>query len=373
MDEVIELRSGRIEGLRRNGVWSFSGIPYAGPPTGARRWRPPIDPEPWAGIRSCIEFGPIAPQTLPAPEWSLAGEPDEQSEDCLSVNVWTPGLDGSRPVMVWVHGGAFVTGSGSSGLTRGGLLAREEDVVVVTLNYRLGLLGFLAHPVLDERGQPWLDGREWSGWGNWGLADQIAALRWVAEHISSFGGDPANVTLFGESAGGMAVSDLLAAPEARGLFHRAIVESGPPVTFTPDTAIRRAEQCADLLGVPMTREALSGVPAEQLVQVVASLATPTSDSDPGLAMMPAVDGGLLPEVPLDAVAAGASSGVPLLAGTTRDEFTFFMVSDPRTASMDAGILRRWVDRLVPGDGRAEAVIEVVERARPWPRRIGGAA
>jgi para-nitrobenzyl esterase len=152
-------------------------------------------------------------------EQALGGTPEEYSEDCLNLNVWTPGLDGScRPVMVWVHGGSFMTGSGSGGLYRGGLLAREADVVVITINYRLGLLGYLAHPALADPGGMWLDDQVWTGTGNWGLADQVAALAWVRDHAASFGGDPGNVTLFGESAGGMSVSSLLAVPEAAGLF-----------------------------------------------------------------------------------------------------------------------------------------------------------
>ena len=191
-------------------------------------------------MQECDRFGPIAPQSPGLIELSLGGEPDEHSEDCLTLNVWTPAPDGGRrPVMVWIHGGSFVSGSGAGSLYRGGMLSREGDVVVVTINYRLGLLGFLAHPVLEEAGQTWLDGEEWSGFGNWGLADQVAALHWVHDHIADFGGDPGNVTLFGESAGGMSVSALLGAPAARGLFHRAIVESGPPYTYTAERASDR--------------------------------------------------------------------------------------------------------------------------------------
>ncbi len=192
MSGVVEVEGGRVRGVRRSGTWSFSGIPYAASPAGSRRWRPPAPPAPWTGVRECDAFGPIAPQSPGMLEMSLAGAPDEQSEDCLSLNVWTPEIDGARrPVMVWVHGGAFVTGSSAVPLYRGGMLAREGDVVVVTINYRLGILGFLAHPALEEPDQAWLDGQPWSGFGNWGLADQVAALRWVRDHISRFGGIPA--------------------------------------------------------------------------------------------------------------------------------------------------------------------------------------
>ena len=147
------------------------------------------------GRRPCCDrFGPVAPQAMGFMDQALSGggAAPESDEDCLNLNVWTPGLDGGRrPVMVWVHGGSFMTGTGSSGLYRGGHLARTEDVVVVTINYRLGLLGFLAHPALDDPGQTWLDGREWTGSGNWGLADQVAALVWVRDHIARSGGTPA--------------------------------------------------------------------------------------------------------------------------------------------------------------------------------------
>ena len=268
MHGVVEVRGGRVRGVERDGIWTFSGVPYAASPAGERRWRPPAPPEPWAGIRDCDRFGPVAPQAMGFMDQALSGggSPPESDEDCLNLNVWTPGLDGGRrPVMVWVHGGSFMTGTGSSGLYRGGHLARTEDVVVVTINYRLGLLGFLAHPALDDPGQTWLDGREWTGSGNWGLADQVAALVWVRDHIATFGGDPGNVTLFGESAGGMSVSALLAVPAAAGLFHRAVVESGPPYTCALEVATERAERLAAHLGVPCTRASLAGVPAEQLV------------------------------------------------------------------------------------------------------------
>jgi para-nitrobenzyl esterase len=176
-DGVIEVRGGRIRGVRRHGLWSFSGIPYAASPDGHRRWRPPAPPLPWTGIRECDRFGPIAPQLPGVMEAALSGEPAEKSEDCLNLNIWTPGLDGGRrPVMVWIHGGSFVSGSGSSGLYRGGTLAGDGDVVVVTINYRLGMLGFLAHPALEADDEAWLDGEGWAGFGNWGLADQVAAL-----------------------------------------------------------------------------------------------------------------------------------------------------------------------------------------------------
>ena len=224
-------------------------------------------------------------------------------------------------------------------------------MVVVTINYRLGLLGFLAHPVLEDAGQTWLDGEEWSGFGNWGLADQVAALTWVREHIADFGGDPGNVTLFGESAGGMSVSALLGVPAARGLFHRAIVESGPPYTYSAERASDRPEQVAAHLGVPVTREALEQVAAADLIRAATEVGMDVAaHDDPALLMMPVVDGGLLPVAPEEAVADGSASHIPLLIGTTRDESAFFTVGNPALSTLDDAGLRRWIAATHPGGG-----------------------
>lgn len=365
MDGIVEVRGGRVRGVHRHDHWSFSGIPYAAAPAGPARFRPPRPPEPWSGVRPADRFGPIAPQNPSLIDTSLGGRPEPQSEDCLSLNVWTPGLDGDRrPVMVWVHGGSFVWGSGSGGLYRGGTLAREGDVVVVTINYRLGLLGFLAHPALAEPDLPWLDDEAWTGFGNWGLADQVAALRWVREHIDAFGGDPDNVTLFGESAGAMSVVALLAAPAARGLFHRAIVESGGPYAYTPDEAASVAEQLAGQLGVPMTRAALEQVPTADLVRAVVEFdQRGGTRPDSGLLMMPVVDGGLLPVAPEVAVAAGSAADVPLLIGTTRDEMSFFTLGDPALSALDHDGLYRWMVRLTTDPEVQRAIVATVTEAR----------
>ncbi len=362
---LVGTGSGQVRGTQRRGAWMFAGVPYAAPPTGWRRWRPPIAPEPWVGIRDCSTFGPIAPQSPGLVEMTLAGEPTAQSEDCLSLNVWTPGLDGGhRPVMVWVHGGSFLSGSGSGILYRGGLLATEHEVVVVTINYRLGLLGFLAHPALADDGQPWLDGRPWTGIGNWGLADQVAALRWVQENISAFGGDPANVTLFGESAGGMSVATLMTVPAARGLFHRAIVQSGPPYTNSTEWASDQAEKVARHLGVACTRSELEKVPADQLVAGFGDFAArPGGDDDSGLLLRPVVGEGLVPTEPEEAVAAGAAADLPLVIGTTRDESSFFAVGDERLRGIDAAGLRRWLRRLSPDPAAIDELVSMVTTVR----------
>ena len=281
MPGVVTVTQGKLRGVWRGDVWSFSGIPYAQAPLGDLRWRPPQPPPIVAGIRDASAFGPIAPQngaapgiTGPAdPEWSEA-----QSEDCLSLNVWTPELPGApgapgrgRPVMVFVHGGGFTSGSGSVFLYRGGSLARNGDAVVVTINYRLGALGFLGHRGLAEA-----DGST----GNWGLHDQVAALRWVRANIGVFGGDPANVTVFGESAGGFSIASC-SAPAAAGLFRRAVVQSGAAHVHTLEEAARTAEQLAGVLGLASCdRSVARRVPAAELVAATDELGAPPR---PGLA------------------------------------------------------------------------------------------
>ncbi len=364
MHGVTEVAGGRLRGVERAGVWTFSGIPYAASPAGARRWRPPVAPEPWSGIRDCDRYGPVAPQDQLLVAIFPGATPEPMSEDCLSLNVWTPGLDGAkRPVMVWIHGGSFLSGSGSTGLYRGTDLAREGDVVVVTINYRLGLLGYLAHPALADPGQTWLGGDEWTGTGNWGLADQVAALRWVHDHIAGFGGDPRCVTLFGESAGGMSVSALLGSPEAGGLFHRAVVESGPPYTISADTAAEVAEKLASQMGVACTREELERVPADRLVAAAAEFEESGRSSVDGLPLRPVVDGGLLPRPPLSSVMGGSVADVPLLIGTTRDEWALFTVSDPAFSSLDADRLRWRLVRAFGDESAADRITDAVRSAR----------
>src|SRR5271166_2835 len=344
MDGEVEVRGGRVRGVERSGLWVYSGIPYARAPAGALRWRPPQPPEPWSGVRDADCFGPIAPQSSPVEGLTIPGDPTEHSEDCLSLNVWTPAPDaGRRSVMVWIHGGGYTSGSGSFLLYRGSDLARNGDVVVVTINYRLGALGFLGHPAA-------VDGSKNPGEvGNWGLMDQVAALRWVRNCIADFGGDPGNVTVFGESAGGMSVATLLGVPAARGLFHRAVVESGPAYMHTLERARGRGDELVKELGIgELTREVLEAVPADDLV--AATQVLQNRRPDPGqlpLPFLPVVDGSYLPRHPLEAVAAGEAAAVPLLIGTTRDELTLFALGDPRLANIDDEGLHRWMRRAAP--------------------------
>jgi para-nitrobenzyl esterase len=330
----------------RSDLWSFSGVPYGRAPTGPLRWRPTLPPDPWDTIRDASTFGAIAPQPAALPGITSPSDPDAsepQSEDCLFLNVWTPDLDPERrrPVMVFIHGGGFTSGSGSVFLYRGGNLVRNGDAVVVTINYRLGALGFLGHRQLDDP-----DGLV----GNWGLADQVAALTWVRENIAAFGGDRDNVTIFGESAGGFSVAALLGCPAARGLFRRAIVQSGGVHVHTVEEAERAGERLASMLGVASCdRASLEGVPATELVAATAELGK--RRPDPGLLplpFLPTVDGTFLPTDPLTAVQAGAGAGVDLLIGTNRDELTLFGLGSPALLAMDEKGLERWVANSLPG-------------------------
>ena len=362
----MSVASGRVRGVRRGDLWSFSGIPYGRAPVGTLRWRPPVPPDPWADTRDASTFGPIAPQAaavagITSPSDPSAAEP--QSEDCLSLNVWTPDLPDmpttapgeGRQVMVWIHGGGFTSGSGSVFLYWGGALARNGQAVVVTINYRLGALGFLGHRDLSADG----------GFiGNWGLHDQVAALAWVRDNIAVFGGDATNVTVFGESAGAFSIAALLGAPAARGLFHRAIVQSGGTHVHTVEEAERAAERLAETLGIARCdRESLGPVPAAELVAATSQLGA--RRPDPGLVplpFLPVIDGHFLPRHPLTAVEDGASAGIDLLVGTNRDELTLFGLGNPALLALDDAGVQRWVEKAAP-DMPGAALLDAYREAR----------
>jgi para-nitrobenzyl esterase len=350
MNGVVTVAGGRVRGVWREDHWSFSGVPYAAAPEGPLRWRPPQPPLQWPGVRSGASFGPIAPQLVGAPGIASPADPDNraaQSEDCLTLNIWTPDVPrrptampgAGRPVMMWIHGGGFTSGSGSVFLYRGGQLVRNGDVVVVTINYRLGALGFLGHRALGDH----------EFVGNWGLHDQVAALRWVRTHIASFGGDPERVTVFGESAGGFSVSALLGAPSAAGLFDRAIVQSGGAHVHTLEQAERVADRLAAALGVAScTRATMESVPVADLLAATEEVAA--RRPDPGLIpvpYLPVIDGGFLPLHPLEAVQQGSASEVDLLIGTNRDELALFGLGRPELAALDESGLLRWMGNAAP--------------------------
>jgi para-nitrobenzyl esterase len=320
---LVQLKDGAVRGRTESGVSAFLGIPYAAPPFGANRMRPPQPVQPWDGERDATAYGPTAPKGDYPPQYArLFPEVVIPGEDCLNLNVWTPGTDSTGlPVLVWIHGGSFTNGSGSVGEYDGTAFARD-GVVCVTINYRLAAEGFL---FLDD------------GIANLGLLDQLAALRWVQANIAAFGGDPARVTVAGESAGAMSVTTLLSMPLAGGLFSQAIAQSGAAAhTLGRDEARMVGGYLADALGVAADRDAIKAVPLARLVQAASGLvAEVQTAADPArwgqlalslLPFAPAVDGVVLPQAPLPAIAAGQGSEVRLLIGSNRDEARLFFVA-----------------------------------------------
>jgi para-nitrobenzyl esterase len=339
---TIEAPCGRLLGQRCGDIFNFKGIPFAKPPVGALRWRPPEPAEPWSGVRNATQFGPICPQAPTQIEALLGGTLGMQSEDCLYLNIWTPGCDSQRrPVMVWIHGGAFVIGAGSQGLYSGKHLA-SRDCVIVTLNYRLGAFGFVN--LTDATGG------EAPGTGTEGIADQLMALAWVKANIAAFGGDAENVTIFGESAGGMSVATLLAAPAARGLFHKAIAQSGSAfIGHSREHSARVAQVFLQELGLEGATAAakLREMPYGALVKAQIALLADSRDGKDSrnLAFQPTIDEALLPVRPIDAIRAGSARGVPLLSGTTKDEWRLFSAASPRIRLMSRSVFEARVRKL----------------------------
>lgn len=316
---ICATEQGAVRGSRSpDGVVSFLGIPYAAPPFGDRRFRAPEPPEPWAGTRDATAYGPTAPHAPYAPPFdALIPDGDIPGEDCLGLNIWTPAPEpeAGLPVMVWLHGGAFTNGSGSAPAYDGSAFARD-GVVLVTLDYRLGADGFLHLPGVPD---------------NRGLLDQLAALRWIRANIASFGGDPDQVTVFGESAGAMGIGVLLATGRARGLFRRAILQSGACHHFLrPSSAALITARLAGKLGIDPTPEAFASVPLPRLLPAQAELR-----AEVGARPDPALWGeAVLNMMPFEPVAAelplpGPDCGVDLLVGSNREEYRLFLVPTDR--------------------------------------------
>jgi para-nitrobenzyl esterase len=316
LDQTVTIANGRLRGAGGE-VVSFKGIPYAAAPVGRRRWRAPEDPAAWRNVRDATQFGPQCPQ--PQPSGAV-------NEDCLTLNVWTSARSTSErlPVMVWIHGGGFFRGSGSNSAYDGEALARR-GVVLVTLNYRLGALGFLTHPALSRESAHGVS-------GNYGLLDQIAALRWVQKNIAHFGGDPASITVFGESGGANSICILMLSPLAKGLFHRAILQS-LPLMFQPTRRLR--EVYAGLASAESdgaSRVADISVARRMSAEEIVNRIAPAPTLSTGVHFYPVVDGWLLPEDPTVLIEAQGRTLVPVLMGYGADEGIFFLANAPKTVS-----------------------------------------
>ncbi|WP_030044817.1 carboxylesterase family protein, partial [Streptomyces resistomycificus] len=313
LDPVAPTPYGAVRGRYEHGVAVFRGIPYAAPPFGPRRFRPPEPPEPWDGVRDAGAFGPTAPK----PPYSEAfaqylSDPVVPGEDCLNLNVWTPepGPTARLPVVVWLHGGALTRGSSAVPVYDGRTFARD-GIVFVSVNYRLGVEGYGLFP--DTPANP-------------GLRDQLAALEWVHESIAAFGGDPGRITLCGQSAGAISAGALLAAPRAQGLVRRAVLQSGPPEASDRDKVRRMVRRMATRLRIPATAAAFAEVDRDLLLRTQAEVGRLSSPVLGGPAFGIVVDGDLVPRDPLEALVAGdAARGVDLMTGWTRDEYRLWLV------------------------------------------------
>jgi para-nitrobenzyl esterase len=357
---MLETTSGKLAGITESGVTRFLGVPFARPPVGPLRFRPPQPPEPWPGVREALAFGASAPQIEFAGRALPGTSVGPQSEDCLYLNVWTPAGDvgvrpvlEKRPVLVWLHGGGFTSGAGSQGFYDPTALVRRGNVVVVTLNYRLGALGFL---YLGVRGATRLGAT-----ANVGLLDQIEALAWVRDHAAALGGDPENVTIFGESSGARSVATLLGTPAARGLFRRAIAQSGGASHGLDEaSACAITEEFLRELELPESGlERLRELPVAALLEAQARVVTRRIGTPGWLPFQPVVDGVVLPEPALAAIRAGLSRSVALVVGSNRDEWKLFAAMDPRLRALDEeGLVERVRARVPGGDAaRAKALLE----------------
>ncbi len=355
-DPVVQAPAGAVEGRLDGAVRVFKGLPYAQPPVGVARWTPPRPLSAWAGIRKATEFGPACFQPTQAMASVYAEPPPPMSEDCLSLNIWAPAAADKAPVFVWIHGGALSSGSSRQAIYDGAKLARQ-GVIVVSINYRLGVLGYLAHPDLSAQSPLGIS-------GNYGLLDQIEALRWVQRNIAAFGGDPANVTIAGESAGGLSVLYLMAAPSARGLFAKAIAESSYMISTPELRRPRFGEMASETIGATVTVRLgahtigdLRAMDARTLTNAAAAAGFPPFAT---------IDGRILPRQIAEVFDRGEQAPVPVLAGFNSGEIRslrFLAPHAPSSAAAYEGAIRdRYRDladaflKLYPSDNLQESVL-----------------
>ena len=390
-DPVVEINSGKVKGYAIDGIAGFKGIPYGASTAGANRFMPPQKPQSWAGVRDAVEWTGHSPQAFFAARraeiTALAPPPDPVpvSEDCLTLNVWSPGLDnGRRPVMVWYHGGAFSYGSANTPRTVGVHLARRGDVVVVTVNHRLNIFGFLD---LAELG-----GENFTHSGNVGVLDLIASLEWVRDNIAKFGGDPGNVTIFGQSGGGGKVSALLAMPAAKGFFHRAIVMSGAGVRMADhERSTKLAEAVLGVLG--LTTKELDKLQTMPIKDMIAAIRPAQGKLAPAPYRLldrygfgPVVNGHDLPHHPFDPKATDLSADVPVMVGGTKDENALFLAPDDavwnrslseaelmtrvaRVAGGETDVVIDLYRRMHSGMNPSELLIEITTDSNFWVRSV----
>lgn len=353
---VADTLYGKLQGAHSDGVNVWRGIPFAAPPVGGLRFRAPQPPEPWSSVKDAQEFGPVSLQPASTSNIRFGGTTPVYSEDCLYLNVWSPEPgDTPLPVMVWIHGGTFITGAGSQPMFDGAEMAKKGNVIVVTFNYRLGPFGFLHMSPL--RG----------GFAsNAGLLDQIAALQWVQGNIAAFGGDPGQVTVFGESAGSMSIAALLAMPAAKGLFSGAIMQSGAAQSLPGPQGELISRGLIAELGITDGGDPalLASVPAEQIMAAAGRLASKLSGDSMSMLFQPVIDPGTLPAEPSQAVAGGAASGIPLLIGTNLHEGSLFFRGEGQGGQFEQSLKAL---ELMLGSG------DLTEIAAPYPKSSEGQA
>ena len=347
--EVVDTTSGKLQGYKEEGLVIFKGIPYAEPPVGDLRFSPPVEKKQWEGVFDATKYGHCAYQGYTQLE-DFTGKLQPESEDCLNLNIWTPNTDDKkRPVMFWIHGGAFLMGGGIDPIYDGSALARRGDVVIVTINYRLGVLGYSYIPDVTN---------------NSGHLDQVLALKWVHDNIERFGGDPNNVTIFGESAGGYSVVALAAMPSAKGLFHRIIAQSAPAID--PKLTKKPTKKLMRMLGVDKNDiNALRKISPSEIIEVQNKLLA----EDPGnlLAFRPLIDGEIITEHPLKAFKDGKCKDIDFMIGTNLDEAKLFTALNPEMSNMNNDNGEMIILGLLGQSGidqsKAKAILDTYKKAR----------